>query len=90
MGVGQPGPSPIVLGCLINATMKADQMMEVLLTVRLNSVLIRAIVAAYGVGIEFEGGYTGRNREDMENQVEMLILNKIPRMYVLCSIFKMS
>lgn len=89
MGVGQPGPSPVVFGCLINAVMIADQMMEALLKVRLNSVLIRAIVATCGVETEFECGYTGRNREGIEKQVEMLMLNKIPRMYVLCSICKM-
>lgn len=70
-------------------TMMADQMMEASLKVQLNSVLIRAVISACGVEIEVECGYTGRNRQDMENQVEMLVLNEIPRMYVLCSIFKM-
>lgn len=51
-------------------------MMEALRS-RLNSVIVRTIVAAYGVEIEFECVYTGRNRMDMENQVEILILNLI-------------
>lgn len=53
---------------------------------RLNSVVVRTIVAACGVEIEFECVYTGRNWVDMENQVETLIINS--RIYVLCSIFK--
>lgn len=52
-------------------------MMEALLMTRLNSALVRTIVAACGVEIEFECVYTGRNRVDMENQVEILILNLI-------------
>lgn len=52
-------------------------MMEALLMSRLNSALVRIIVAACGVEIEFECVYTGRNRVDMENQVEILILNLI-------------
>lgn len=42
----------------------------------LNSVQIRAVVAACGVEIKFECGYTGRNEGNKENQVEIVILNK--------------
>lgn len=42
----------------------------------LNSVQIRVVVAACGVEIRFECGYTGRNEGNKENQVEIVILNK--------------
>lgn len=50
-----------------------DQRME---ADELNSVQIRVVVAACGVEIKFECGYTGRNEGNKENQVEIVILNK--------------
>lgn len=74
---GSAGLSLIVLCSVIKAATKADQMVEPLLMSRPNSAQMTAIAAAYGMEIEFECGYLGRLRVDMENQVEILVLNLI-------------